>query len=269
MSEKELEKILSSISKDLDINEIEEGLLKELKKELDKSLTVTGGNVTGINKTAGNIIKNAIKNFYNSDKYQKSIAGILKNIEVASDSKRTFYKDKGLEVSKSALTKQQALVVGEYLDNLSESGLNSKFNQTLRRLIYDSIRGNQSQAELTKSLQSKIKSGKAPSELNKYVRSATIQAADAYTSIVDKEIFNKFEDRITGYRIVGTLIETSSPQCRSFVEDYGRQIKIGTELNNFINFAIEEGASEELTAKNLPVLKLHYGCRHQFVPYIE
>jgi hypothetical protein len=139
----------------------------------------------------------------------------------------------------------------------------------MRRLIYDSIRNNLSQSDLLKSVESKIVSKKEPSDFKKYYKSATMQAADAYTSVLDAEIYKKFKSRITAYRITGTIIETSSEQCKSFINDYNRQIKIGDELNNFIKFAIEEGASKDLTAENLPLKKLHFNCRHQFVAVIE
>lgn len=269
MTEAELQKIINSISEGKEISDIEKQLVEEIKKEISKSINTSGGLTTGLNKSAGAVIKNSIKNFYESKKYQNSLQSILKKLEVASDSKITFYKDKNLKISKSSLTEGQKIVINEFIDNLSENGLNSKFNQPLRRLIYDSIRNNQSQEDLRKKIESKIVSKKEPSEFKRYYKNATIQAADAYTSIIDREVYRKFKSRITGYTITGTLIETSSVQCRAFIEQYNRKIKIGDELNDFIKFAIENGASEELTPENLPVLKLHYNCLHQFIPIIE
>lgn len=262
--------LIASISDEskISLTALEKQMISELVKTINASAITTGGTITGLTQSAGSIVTKSLKSFYSSAAYKKSIASILKNLDVAVDQKLSVYKDEGLEISKKALSNGQKIVIDEFIDNLSDNGLNSKFNQPLRQLIYDNIRNNVDLNGLRDSLIEKIESGKAPSELSKYVKNATRQAADAYTSIVDTEIFNKFKNRVTHFMIVGTLIETSSPQCRQFVEKYDRKIPI-EELDKWISFAKENGGSEELTADNLPTLKAHYGCRHQFIPYIE
>lgn len=270
MTQQSVYDLISSISKEenISLTKLEKQMIAELVKTINASAITTGGTITGLTQSAGAIVTKSLRSFYSSAAYRKSIASILKNLDVAVDKKLGVYKDEGLEISKKALTGGQKLAIDELLDNLSDNGLNSKFNQPLRQLIYDNIKNNVSLNGLEKALTERIASGKAPSELSKYVTNATRQAADSYTSVVDKEIFAKFKNRVTHIMVVGTLIETSSPQCRQAVEKYDRKIPID-KLDEWITFAKENGASEELTADNLPVLKGHFGCRHQWIPYIE
>jgi hypothetical protein len=270
MTQSQVYDFIASLSKDKNLNtdDLEKELVDKLVKALSSAAITTGGRITGLDTSAGAIVTKTLKEFYNGRAYKNSIAKFLKDIKVANTQKLSVYKDSGLNISTEVLNTQQNLSIDEYLDNLSDNGLNSKFNQPIRQLIYDSVRNNASLSDLRDSLNDKILSGKAPSELSKYVKNATKQAADSYTSIVDKEIYKKFENRVTHYQMVGTLIETSSPQCRQAVEKYDRFIPI-EELADWISFAQENGGSAELNASNLPVLKAHYGCRHQFIPYIS
>lgn len=261
---------IKSVSKDsIKLTDIEKKMLEEVIKAINEGLLTSGGKITGLSSSAGSLITKGIKNFYASKPYQNSVASLLRRIDDISANKSSLYKDANLDFSKSSVSQSQSLVINEMLDTLNESGLNSQFNQSLRKLIYDNVRLGTSQSTLEKTLKLQIESGKAPSKLANYINQTAVQAADAYSSIIDREVFKANKDKVTHYRIVGSLIDTSSKQCRRFVEEFDREIPVGKELNNFINYAIENGASPTLTADNLPVLKLHFGCRHSFVPIIK
>lgn len=270
MTQQEVYEYIKTLSNNdnVSLTALERQMVRDIIRQINSQIVTSGGKVVGLNSSAGNVIKRSISTFYRSPAYRNSIAKILKNLDVAVDEKLKVYKDQDLEISKDRLNVEQKLVIDEFIDNLSEDGLNSRFNQPLRNLIYDNIRNNLSQNELLQNITNKIESGKIDSEFGRYVKNATRQAADAYTSIVDKKILEQFKDRITHIRVVGTLIETSSPQCRQAIEKYDREIPV-EKLDNWIRFAIDNGASEELTIDNLPVLKGHFGCRHQWIPIIK
>jgi protein-disulfide isomerase len=103
------------------------------------------------------------------------------------------------------------------------------------------------------------KSGK----LSRYVKQVAIQGADAYTSILDQKITDKYYDKITGYIVTGSLIETSSPQCKYCVKDLNRLIT-KDDFEEIKKRSV--GLIDGTTFKNLPTLKLHFGCRHTFTP---
>lgn len=270
MTSTEIYDLINSISEgeSINISALEKELLNDIVKQVNNNVITKGGRITNISGSIGRVVSKGIQSFYNSSAYRKSIASILKDINIASDAKISFYKDADLEISKAALNSSQKIAINEFIDSSNADGLNAKFNQTFRNLIYESVRGNASQAELKNLLEKKIISGKAPSELSKYVKNISRQAATAYSSIVDQEIYRKFKNKITHYGIVGTLIDNSSPQCRQFIDKYDKEIPI-EKLDEWIKFAQQHGGSEDLTAENLPVLKGHPQCRHQFIPLIK
>lgn len=248
--------------------QFEKDFLKALLDEINESVTTRGGDIISTTKSSGRIVTDAIRKFYQSSAYKNSIMKILRDIQVIGDVKSGVYKDADMEISKSSITNPQKVVIDEFLDSVNENGLNSRFNQTYRKLIYDNIRVGASQTALKAELQKLIISGKAPSAMSRYIQNTAIQTADAYSAIIDREVFNAYADRVTHYRMVGSLIDTSSPQCRYVVEVFDREIPVD-RLNEVFAIAEDNGLIDGTTAENLPVNKLHWGCRHQFVPIIK
>jgi hypothetical protein len=105
--------------------------------------------------------------------------------------------------------------------------------------------------------------------MSSHVNQIAQSAADSYSKVIDQTVWDKYQDKITHIRVVGSLIETSSPQCRKAVEQYEREIPVGKELDAWIEFAIKNGGSEDLTVDTLPTLGGHYACRHQWIPVIK
>jgi hypothetical protein len=252
----------------IDYRRFEKDFLRELLQELDKSLVVQNGNIVSTTKSSGRIVTDAIKNFYQTSAYKDSIMKLLRNIGTVGDAKMQVYKDTDMIIEKAAITPAQSVVVNEFLDELDSNGLNTRFNQTYRQLIYDSIRTNASQRDLELKLKDMVQSGKSPARMANYIKNVAVQTADAYSSIIDKEIYSEYKDKVTHYRMVGSLIETSSPQCRYVVEQFNREVPID-RLDEVFDVARENGLIDGTTAENLPVNKLHWGCRHQFIPIIK
>jgi hypothetical protein len=270
MTAEKIQELIDSISNDknTNINNLSKSLLASLIKQLNDNINTKGGKITNLDKSAGAIISSSIDEFTKSEGFKKSIQSILSDIGTATNEKVGFYKDADLPVTLSELSTQQKLAVDEFLDSMSKDGLNAKFNQTLRTLIYENIRNGVSQTELQNVLEEKIISGKAPSEMAKYIKGTVQQAADAYTKVVDQQIYNKFKSKISGFRVIGSLIETSSPQCRQAVEKYKRFIPID-ELDKVLDLAKSNGLIEGTNESNLATNGLHWSCRHQFLPIIN
>ena len=253
--------------KNMSIGVLEKEILDALKSELIKNINVSGGKVVGFEKSVGSIISTAIKNFANNPVYEKSITNVLKNVGKISDEKLNIYKQSNLNVNKSDISDAQKIVIQEYLDNLNEGGLNNTFNQSLRTLIYDNIKLGVSQDELEKILKNKIVSGEVPSEISKYLKQSTLQASDAYSKIVDNEIYKKYKQEITGFRIIGSIIDNSSSQCKEAVNKYDRYLT-KDEMKLFLK-KYEGKTIEGTTIDNVSLRGLHWNCRHQVIPVIK
>jgi hypothetical protein len=261
--------IEAAFKSNFDLKDIEKSLIDEVLTALRASVSTQGGVITSIDTSAGRLVSDAIKKFVESEAYKKSLARFLQDVQIQSNARINLYKDANMPISTSDVSLQQNVILNQFIDALNESGLNSRFNQTLRTAIYDNIRLQQSQAQIERTLRDRIRSnGNQPSDLNRYVRQISIQAADAYNRAIDTEIFRTYKDRITHFRVVGSLIDTSSPQCRQAVEKYNREIPI-EELDKWITFAQEHGGDPTLSKDNLSTLGGHYNCRHQFLPIIK
>ena len=101
--------------------------------------------------------------------------------------------------------------------------------------------------------------------MKSYIKQVAIQGADAYTSIIDQKITDKYIDKVTGFIMTGSLIDSSSPQCKYCVKELDRLIK-KEDWNKVKKIAQENGLIENTEFKDLPTNKLHWGCRHTFTP---
>jgi hypothetical protein len=222
------------------------------------------GNKLELSKPTDEIVKKSLKEFYNSKQYKNSVAKYLINVRNLSDVKEKLYSKDGMTIDKASISESQKLAISEHLAYLEESGLNASFNQPLRQLIYSNIGQGISQSGLENKLKEYISGGNDKSgKLSRYVKQVAINGADAYTSILDQKITDKYYDKITGYIVTGSLIETSSPQCKYCVKDLNRLIT-KDDFEEIKKRSV--GLIEGTTFKNLPTLKLHFGCRHTFTP---
>lgn len=214
------------------------------------------------------IVKPSLRSFYNSKQYQNSIAKYLINVKNISDEKLNLYDKNGLKIERSQISQNQKIAINEHLDSLNENGLNANLNQPLRNIIYQTINKGASLTDIKESLKKYIAQGKDTSgKLSSYINDIAIKGADAYTSIIDQKIVDKYKDKITGYIVAGSLIETSSLQCRYCIEKLDR--KITKEDFKIIKEKYNDKMIEGTTFENLPTFKLHYRCRHSFTPTLS
>jgi len=239
-------------------------LMNILIKNISDNININNGKIQ-LSDTTDTIVKKSLKKFYNTKEYSESIIKYLTKIEDVSKLKLDIYRKKGLLINSSEINPAQKLAIEEHLSYLNENGLNSRFNQPLRKIIYSNIYAGSSQNELEAQLKNYVTGKEA---LTKYIKQTAIQGADAYTAIIDQKITDKYIGRVVGYTIVGSLIETSSPQCKYCVEKLKRKIK-KDDWKTIQEIAAQNGLIKGTDFKNLPTNKLHWGCRHLFTPEIE
>lgn len=254
----------NELIKNEDLKAFDKFLYSILVKKISENIDVRQGRME-LTDTTDSIVKKSIKELYRSKKYQGALEKYLTNIKDLSSNKIKLYGDKGFSVAASEINPFQKIAIEEHLSYLNENGLNSKFNQPLRKIIYSSVYAGKSQSELFNELKSYVSEN---NNLGRYIKNVAIQGADAYTSIIDQKITDKYVDRVKGYMMVGTLIETSSPQCKFCVKELKRKIT-KENFDQVYRIAAQNGLIEGTEFKDLPTNKLHWGCRHQFTPIIE
>lgn len=244
----------------IDWKSIEASLASSIMEELDKNTNRIAGKIIPTDTTQS-IVKKALKSFYSGKQYKSSLLKLVQNIEKKGGDYLGEYGKYNLRVNKPL-----SLAIDEHLSGLNENGLNERFNQPLRRIVLDNIRRGLGQNDIYKNLESYLKDDKTG--FKKYGKNMAIQGASAYASIIDQSITDKYKSEIKGFTIVGSLIETSSEQCRHFVK-IGRKLTIEEIKKEILPIAIEnKNLPEDFDVYKLPSTKLHQGCRHSFIGYI-
>ncbi len=199
------------------------------------------------------------------EKFTGPIGSFVKNLQPISDAISEFQKEiNGITVPDYISAKK--LVVNEIVNQMLDNGLNQGFVQPLRDLIYQNFTSGLSLTEARDQVKQYIQGGKDDTgKLSKYVEQTAQQAVDSYSGIINKKLLEQFN--YDGLLMTGSLIETSSPQCRYAVDELDR--KITPENWPALKKRAEgHGLIEGTTFENLPLNLLHWNCRHGYYPII-
>lgn len=160
------------------------------------------------------------------------------------------------------------IMTDEIIDAYSENGMNANIAQPLRDMIFRNIAGGVSLKSVKEQLNLYIKGGHDTEGIvKKYLNQTALQAVDSYSGLINKKLVEKFD--FNYYIVSGSLIQTSSPQCRYVINKLGGYFPFkGKEWNYVISLAEDNGLIPGTNEKNLPFNRLHFGCRHEFTPAI-
>lgn len=204
--------------------------------------------------------------FTENQKYKGVIGGYLKNFKSLSDLMIEFQRSQKVDVKQARLGAVQEIVTAEIINRYSENGLNPGFVQPLRELLFNNITGGLSKTGAMAQLRDYIESGKdTTGKLSRYLEQTAQQGVDSYTGAINTRIMQTFQ--IESYIMSGSLIATSSKQCRFTIEKLGGIID-RKDWPKIKAIAEKEGLIDGTTFDNLPINKLHWGCRHEFTPVV-
>lgn len=242
------------LKKDIDFDKLEKLMRDIVVNKLIENTNIEKG-VVKPTETTQIIIKDSIRELVKSIEYKNMVNSFSEDIAKIGGQKIEEFKGNGLNVSGLGLK----TILDEYMSYLNEQGLNERFNQPLRKVIWDNIQLGETLRGVEKKLTESI-----GGSVSKYVVNMGRTASSTYNNAIDTAITDKYKDRIKGFNMVGTLIETSSEQCRLAVK-MGRKLTID-QWKEVIQVANENGADIG-TPYDLPKTLLHFGCRHEFIPY--
>jgi hypothetical protein len=100
-------------------------------------------------------------------------------------------------------------------------------------------------------------------KLGQYLEMTAEQGTDSYTGAINARIMQVF--KVDTYIMSGSLIKTSSPQCRYCINELGGLID-RADWPEIKKIAVDNGLIEGTTFDNLAFNKLHWKCRHEFTP---
>lgn len=204
--------------------------------------------------------------FTKTQTYTGAVGGYLKNFKGVGDLMIEFQKSQNVDVKQARIGAVQEIVTAEVINRYSENGLNPGFVQPLREILFNNITGGMNKTEAMAQLRGYIESGKdTTGKLGRYLEQTAQQGVDSYTGAINTRIMQTF--KIETYIMSGSLIATSSPQCRFGVEKLGGIID-RKDWPKLKALAEQHGLIEGTTFDNLPINKLHWGCRHEFTPVV-
>lgn len=200
-------------------------------------------------------------------KFNGPISQFIKRMPQISDAITDFQKNvNGIKVP--AFETAKNIVIDETVNQMVGNGLNQKFVQPLRDLIYQNVSGGLSLSDARTQIKEYIQGGKdVTGKLGRYVEQTAQQAVDSYSGTINKKILEEF--KMDALLITGSLIDNSSPQCRFAIEE----LKGVITRDNWPQVVAHVGKNAPLiegtTFENLPANRLHWGCRHSFYPTLN
>lgn len=237
-----------------------------LLQSIETNFDIKGGSIVGgkdFIKQLNKLTVQVLDLIQSEPKFTGPVGQFVKRFTPISEAITDFQKDvNGIKVPPFEAAKN--IVIDETLDKMLNNGLNQKFVQPLRDLIYQNVTGGLSLADARTQIKEFIAGGKdVTGKLQNYVEQTAQQAVDAYSGIINTKLLETFD--YDGLLITGSLIDNSSPQCRFAIEELGGLI---TRENwpKLKEIAEKHGLIKDTTFDNLPLNKLHHGCRHSFFP---
>lgn len=236
---------------------------------IDNSLDVVGGQLVP-NEAAERFLNTFADDFLNdftkAKIYRGAISGYLKNFKDIGQLMQDYHKEQGLPLKKGQIGAAQELVVNEIVNRYSENGLNPSFVQPMRQLLFQNITAGTNKADAKNQLKEFIAGDKDTSgKLHRYLEQTAQQGVDSYEGVINARVMENFD--IDTLIMSGSLIKTSSPQCRYAVNELDGLID-RKDWPKVKAIAEKNGLIEGTTFDNLPFNKLHWGCRHSFTPAV-
>lgn len=227
------------------------------------------GNLPGLmNSFVDNILRLAEK----STNYTGAVQNFITDLNVIKKNITDYHSSyNNIIVDTPGLKRVQKAVIGEVIDQYSENGLNSHFAQPLRELMYGNILAGMSQSDAKKYLQEYIIGERDESgKLQRYLEQTAQQGVDSYAGAINMKLKKDFN--FTGYIISGSLIDNSSQQCIHAIKTSENGYLKFSDWEKVLQMARENKKAKLIdgtTLENLPLNKLHWGCRHEFTPFFK
>lgn len=238
-------------------------------KQIENTFDIKGGQIEqgkDFIKQLNKLTVEVLDLLQQEPKFTGPVSTFIKRLYPISDAITEFQKDvNGIKVP--ALTVEKKIVIDETIDKMLDNGLNQKFVQPLRDLVYRNVTGGLSLSEAKAAIKEYIQGGNDVSgKLGSYLEQTAIQSVDMYSGIINKKLMEEF--KYDGLLMTGSLIDNSSPQCRYAIE----VLKGKITKENWADVVAHVGKSAPLiegtTFDNVALNKLHWGCRHNFFPII-
>lgn len=240
-------------------------LLKAIEKDFDfkgGKFVVEKNFIKQLNKLTVDVLDLLQK----EPKFSGAVSQFVKRMPAISEAISDFQQSVN-DIKVPAFETAKKVVIDEIIDKMLDNGLNQHFVQPLRDLIYQNATGGLSLTEARTQIKEYIQGGKDVSgKLGRYVEQTAQQGVDSYSGRINTKLLETFN--YDGLLVTGSLIDNSSPQCRFAINELGGKITRENWPQVVAHVGKNAPLKEGTTFDNLPDMKLHHGCRHNFYPII-
>lgn len=257
-----------------DISPVERQLFESSYDWLINNLEFKKGNII-VGKDLSRLMDEflqAVQSIINKSKnYQTTLTQFLSDLNNIKKNAARFYQTSyDFDINTAGVNNIQKAVVEEILNQYTDNGINQGFLMPLRDAIYRNILSGANMRQIRQVLMTYIISGQdTTGKLQRYLTQTAQQAVDSYTGAINMQLKKEF--KFSGYIITGSLIETSSEQCIYAVTNSHSGYFSFADWEKVLEIARSNPKAKLIpgtTVDNLPINKLHWGCRHDFTPVI-
>ena len=248
--------------------DMQEVIYDALLHWMDNTLEYKGGELVATEDTI-NLLNDFSEGFGRTitrlEPYKNAVRGFIKSLPSLADEILAYQKAAGIPVQKAAIPETQTVVVNSIVDAFTGNGLNANIVQPLRDLLHQNVSAGTRLQDAKQALKEYVKSGQdTTGKVERYATQTAQQAVDSYTGAINKKLMDTFD--YSHLIISGSLIKTSSPQCRFAVNQLDGIFNKKQFDAQLVPLAEKNGLISGTTFINLPLNKLHWNCRHEFTP---
>ncbi len=221
-------------------------------------------------------INKALKKVISKDTFRSPVINYLKNFDKVEElQKKIVGKEIGEDLMMMNLIAEKKLATEEIINGLlNDKMVDANLRSPLRKIIYRYSTTNISMRQAKKELEDFILSNKSGAGFaERYVHILATESLSRFDGMINQRIMNDYG--LDGFRIVGSLIKTSQPQCIQMVTGKGElgALKInGKYASSDIPVIVAKlkehypGVNKYISPSNYFIYRNHWGCRHTFIP---
>jgi hypothetical protein len=223
-------------------------------------------------------ISRVINDHLSKSTYRSEVGKFLKNFDDVEAVQRAIIQkgNKGLDLSDFNLSTEKKLAVDEITRMLlNEDMIYAELAGPLQSIMYQHITSGISIKDAERHLKAHIiKPDNVYGMIGSFAYTASLEALSRYDGMINQKVAKEFA--LDGFRIVGSLIKTSEPQCVEMVRGTGRFEKYSLgrgmyrieDLPKIISIlkAHYRSVHPNLSPSNYFIYRNHRGCRHTFIP---
>ena len=232
----------------------------------------------GKNPTLNNLskINKELKKILTKKTFKIPVEEYLKTFDdIELLTKRIIGGEIDIDLKDLNLSAEKKLMVEDITNGLlNEEMLQNNLHQPLRKMLYRYSTTNVSLKQIEDELSNFILSNdEGLGFAEKYVHTLAVESLSQFDGMINQRVAQAYD--LDAFRIVGSLIKTSEPQCIQMVHEIGELGKYAVngkyaskDLDKIIPKlkANYRGVHKDLNSSNYFIYRNHYGCRHTFIP---